>query len=91
MKSHDSPVPRNFSDCLGEQESRAPNTACSVSCGVVHNSTLRSTPGATLVVLLLHLNDEEHGAVYVLSPPVEGVEAVAVLLGAEEAVPLVTL
>ena len=44
-----------------------------------------------MVVVLLHLNDEEHGAVYGLRPPVEGVEAVAVLLGAEEAVPLVTL
>ena len=32
VKSHDSPVPRKDSDCLGEQESRAPNTACSVSC-----------------------------------------------------------
>ena len=38
-----------------------------------------------------HLNDEEHGAVDSLRPPVEAVEAVAVLLRAEEAVPLVAL
>ena len=38
-----------------------------------------------------HLNDEEHGAVDGLRPPVEAVEAVAVLLRAEEAVPLVAL